>query len=159
MKWYDFLRPRNWGIVKVYRDFENFNDWKRTIRKEQANINSPFNKWKLSRTKLFDVYTTLSLEDADMQLPENIQRMKLMEMLKPLHKYLDEDLGFVENLSCEFNQFEDDNHTLTQTYLVLYRFDFKKFSLKWLSGFIVKFSILLFFILHFKIITWILHLI
>ena len=159
MKWYDFLKPRNWSIIKVYRDFENFNDWKKTIRKEQKNPKSLFSEWKLSRTKLFDVYTTLTLEDTDTLLPETVQRMKLMEMLQPLHKYLDEDLGFAECLDVEFNQFQDAEKKPTLTYLIVYRFRWNKFSIKWLFWFIIKTAILIFLILHFNVIPWIAHLI
>ena len=31
----NFLNPNNWGIVKVYRDFENYADWIRTIKREE----------------------------------------------------------------------------------------------------------------------------
>jgi hypothetical protein len=161
MKWYDFLKPRNWSIVKVYRDFENFNDWKKTIRREEANPRSFYNQyqWKLSRTKLFDIYTVISLEDADSLLPETIQRMKLMEMLQPLHKYFDETLGFAECLNCEFNQFEDADKKPTLSYLIVYRFNFATFSLNWLFKFIILIGILSFLMAHFKIIKWLLHLI
>jgi hypothetical protein len=154
-KWYDYFRPRNWGIVKVYRDFENFVDWKKTVRREQANPNSFFNKWKLSRTKLYDVYTTVSLENTDALLPENIQRVKLMEILNPLHKYLDEDLSFAECLDCEFNQFEDDKGSPTLTYLIVYRFRWNKFSIGWMLKSLIILSILIYLIIHFNILSWI----
>jgi len=137
-----FLLPRNWGIVKVIRDFENYYDWIRTIKREQANPQSNFNKWKLERTKLYDVFVIVSLEEEDALLPEAVQRTKVVESLNPLHRYLDDELGFAECLNCEFNQFEDDNGKLTLSYLILYRFNFNKFSIKWLIKFIVVTSIL-----------------
>lgn len=158
MKWYDFIKPRNWAIVKVYRDIENYRDWCHVIKKEQANPNSNFNKWKLAKTKLCDVYLTISLEDSDAVLPETIKRIKLMEILNPLHKYLDEDLGFAECINCEFNQFEDDQHNPTLSYLIVYSFRWNKFSLKWLLKFIIKLGISIFIIVKF-IIPWLSNLI
>jgi hypothetical protein len=161
MKWYQYFKPKNWGIVKVYRDFENFADWKRTIRREQSNPNSKFNKWKLSRTKLYDVYLIISLDESDVPLPEELKRVKVIESLNPLNRYLDEELGFAECLSCEFNQFDDRDGTPTLSYLMVYRFIFNKFSLKWLLKFLVINTVLLFVIFHFKLIpllvSWVLN--
>ena len=161
MKWYQYFKPKNWGIVKVYRDFENFADWKRTIRREQSNPNSKFNKWKLSRTKLYDVYLIISLDESDVPLPEELKRVKVIESLNPLNRYLDEELGFAECLSCEFNQFEDKEGNATLSYLIVYRFIFNKFSLKWLLKFLVINTVLLFVIFHFKLIpllvSWVLN--
>jgi len=162
-KMFEWLKPQNWGIIKVYRDFQNFSDWKKTVRKEENNPNSKFNKWKLKRTKLYDVYITVSLDESDDSLPENVKRVKVLESLNPLNRYLDEELGFAECLSCEFNQFEDSEGKLTLTYLIVYRFIFNKFSLKWLLKFIVKLSVLIFFIVRYDLIIslfkWLLNLI
>lgn len=154
MKFFNFLLPRNWGIVKVYRDFENYADWKRTIKKEQAKKDSKYNTWNLDRTKLYDIYVTTSIEEGDIDLPENLQRVRLMETLNPLHKYLDEELGFAECLDVEFNQFEDDDGNLSLTYLIVYRFKFRKFSLKWIAKFILFTGVELFLIFKF-LIPWI----
>lgn len=158
-KMFDWIKPRNWGIVKVYRDFENFADWRRTIKKEESNPKSNFNRWKLERTRLFDVYTVVSLDEADAQLPETIKRTKVLESLNPLHRYLDEDLGFAECLNAEFNQFEDDKGNPTLSYLIVYRFNFNKFSLKWLVKFLVITGGLIFAIVYFDLIplliTWV----
>jgi len=150
----NFLKPRNWGIVKVYRDFENYMDWRRVIRKEEANPKSKYRKWKLQRTKLFDVYVITSLDETDAGLPETIQRVKLMEILNPLHKYFDEELGFAECLNCEFNQFEDDDHNLALSFLNVYRFRFNKFSIKWLVKFIFWTILIIFLSLRF-LLPWI----
>lgn len=151
--WFDFIKPRNWGIVKVYRDFENFADWKRTIRREKENPRSKFNLWKLNSTKLYDLYLTISLEDGDEVLTEDIKRVKIMESLNPLHKYLDEELGFAECLNCEFNQFVDDKNQPTLSYLIVYRFNFNKFSIKWLVKTIITLGILVFLTLKF-VLPW-----
>lgn len=149
---FDWLKPRNWGFVKVYRDLENFADWKKTILKEQANPKSKYNQWKLERTKLFDIYTVISLEEADANLTENIQRTKVVELLNPLHRYLDDELGFAECLNIEFNQFQDDQGKPTLSYLVVYHFNFNKLSLKWVIKSLIKLAILIFFIIRFDLI-------
>jgi hypothetical protein len=152
MNFFKKFKFRNWGIVKVYRDFDNYIDWIKTIKEEESNKKSKFNKFKLQRTKLYDVYTIVSLEESDAQLPESIQRTKVIESLNPLHRYLDEDLGFAGSLSCDFNQFEDDEGNLTLSYLMVYRFIFEKFSLKWLLKNIIILGGLIFVILKFDLI-------
>jgi hypothetical protein len=158
-KLFDWVKPKNWGIVKVYRDLENFSSWKKTIKKEERNRRSKYNQWKLNRTKLYDIYTIISLNEEDSNLAENIQRTKVIELLNPLHRYLDDELGFAECLNIEFNQFEDDEGKPTLSYLVVYRFNFNKLSLKWLIKFIVKLGILIFFIIRFDLLislfTWV----
>ena len=158
-KLFDWLKPRNWGIIKVYRDFENFADWRRVVKREETDPKSKYNLWKLERTRLYDIYTIVSLEEADANLPEAVQRTKVIEMLNPLHRYLDEDLGFAECLNAEFNQFEDDEGKPTLSYLIVYRFNFNKFSIKWLLKFLIVTGALVFVILKFKLIplliTWV----
>lgn len=155
----NWLKPKNWGIVKVYRDIENFNDWRKTINKEESNLKSKFNVWKLQRTKLYDIYTIVTLDDADLQLPEVVQRTKVLESLNPLHRYLDEDLGFAECLNCEFNQFQDDQGKLTLSYLIVYRFNFNKLSLMWLVKSLIILGVITYVILKFdllsKLYTWV----
>jgi hypothetical protein len=149
---FNWLKPRNWGLIQVIRDFENFNDWKRVIKKEEANPQSNFNRWKLERTKLYDIYTIVNLDEADANLPEAVQRTKVIESLNPLHRYLDEGLGFAECLNAEFNQFEDDEGKPTLSYLIVYRFNFNKFSIKWLIKFVVITGGIIFAILYFNLI-------
>ena len=89
---FNWIKPKNWGIVRVYRDFENYRDWINVIKKEEANPKSNFNKWKLERTKLYSIHVTVTLDEADSPLPEEIKRVKVLESLNNLHRYLDEDL-------------------------------------------------------------------
>ena len=153
MKLKDRLKLRNWGIVKVYRDFENYVDWIHTIKREKANPKSKFNLWKLEHTKLYDIYVIVSLEEVDLQLPEVVQRTKILEQLNPLHRYLDDELKFAECLNCEFNQYEDNKGHPTLTYLIVYRFRFEKFSLLWLLKFIIVTGILGIIIIKFNVIS------
>lgn len=150
--YWNWFKPRNWGIVKVYRDFENYSDWVRTIKKEEANPNSLYNQWKLKHTKLYDVYTIFSLDEVDLQLPELVQKTKVMEYLNPLNRYFDEELSFAECLTIEFNRFQDEKGNLTLTHLIVYSFAWNKFSLKWLLKFLVINSILITAIIKFNII-------
>lgn len=154
-----FLNPRNWGVVQVYRDIDNYIDWINTIKKEKLNSQSSFNKWKLQHTKLYDVYIVTSLDEIDSQLPEAVQRTKVLESLNPLHRYLDEKLGFADSLDCEFNQFQDDKGKLTLSYLIVYKFRFNRFSIKWLLKFILIWSTIIFIVCKFNLIQWVLNLI
>lgn len=156
---FKWLNPINWGIVKIYRDFENYLDWVKTIKREESNPRSSYNEYKLQRTKLFDLYITVSLEQEDKNLPETIQRVKVLESLNPIHKYLDEKLGFADCLNCEFNQYEDENKQLTLTYLIVYRFRFNKFSIVWILKNILIWGLIIFFVNKFNLVSWILSLI
>ena len=141
-----FLNPNNWGITKIYRDFDNYRDWIKIIKREEKDPNSKFNKFKLSRNYFYNVYCTVSLDDVDLQTTETVQRLKIIEMLNPVHRYLDDELGFAECLTPEFNQFVDDHQQPTLTYLVMYRFSFNKFSIKWLLKWIIIIGAIWFFI-------------
>ena len=157
-KLFDWIKPHNWGLVKVYRDFENFADWKKVIESEKADPNSKFNKWKLEHTKLYDIFITISLDESDAQLPEVVKRTKVLESLNTLNRYLDEDLGFAGSLSVELNQFEDDKGNPTLSYFIVYRFIFEKFSIKWLAKILFYIGVISFVTLHFHLgpllITW-----
>jgi hypothetical protein len=149
---FEWIKPKNWSLVRVYRDFENFADWRRVVKEQESNIQSKYSKWKLQHSKLYDIYVTLTLDEADLPLPEIVKRTKVLEMLNPLNKYLDEELGFAGNLTCEFNQFVDDKNEPTLSYLIVYSFNFEKFSLLWLFRFLVITGLIVFFTLHFGLI-------
>jgi len=152
---FDKFKFRNWGVVRVYRDFENYFDWKRVIDEQKADPKSNYNKWKLEHTKLYDIYATVTIDESYAALPEAIQRTQLVEMLNPLHRYLDDDLGFAECLNCEFNQFVDEKDKPTLSYLIVYRFNFEKFSVSWVVKSLIKLGILIYVAFHFSaLITW-----
>ena len=136
------FKPTTWGIVKVWRDFENYFDFIRIIKREKNDKKSKFNKWKLNHNYFYTIYFTMDIEETEAQLPEQIKRLRIFESLAPLHRYLDEELGFAECLSAEFNQFYDDKDNPTLTYLIVYRFMFNKFSLGWLIKSLLKIGVL-----------------
>jgi len=145
----------NWGLVKAYRDIENFLDWKRTIDKQVADPKSQYNKWGLEHTKLYDIFTTVSIDEQYGSLPEQIQRTQLVEMLNPLHRYLDDDLGFAECLNCEFNQFVDEKEKPTLSYLIVYRFNFNKLSITWIAKMLILLGVLSYGAFHLStIVAW-----
>jgi hypothetical protein len=135
----NFLNPNNWGLVQVYRDFDNYRDWIKTIKREEKNPNSLYNQFKFNKNYFYNIYLMVSLDEVDLQTTEMVQRLKIIEMLNPVHRYLDEELGFAECITPEFNQFVDDKGNKTLTYLVMYRFSFNKFSLNWL----IRWSVIL----------------
>jgi len=154
----NYFKPRNWAIFKVYHDIENYLDWKKTILKEEYNKKSKYNIWKLERTKLFDIFLTVSLDENDANLPEIIKRTKVLEHLNPLNRYLDEELGFAGSLNIEFNQFADDKGNMTLTYLIVYRFIFEKLSIKWLIKTSLWLVLIIYIIMHYNLVpiiyTW-----
>lgn len=126
------IKPSNWGLIKVWRDIENYRDFIRVIKKEKSESESKFSKWGLNHNAFYTIYFTMDIKEEESNLPEEIKRMRLIESLGNLHRYLDEELGFAECLTPEFNQFFDEKGNPTLTYLIAYRFSFNKLSLSWL---------------------------
>lgn len=138
MKFLKSLKPSNWGLIKIWRDIDNYRDFMRVIKAEKANSASKFNKWDLKHNMFYTIYFTMDIKEEEAQLPEEIKRMRLVESLGNLHRYLDDELGFAECITPEFNQFFDDEGKPTLTYLITYRFSFNKLSL----GYIIKWALL-----------------
>ena len=137
------FKPRTWGVGKVLNDIQNYKDWIRVIKREESNANSNYSKWKLSHNYFYTLYFTHQMEQTEAQLPENIMKLRMIESLAPLHRYLDEDLGFAGYITPSFNQFYDDDNEPTLTYLVMYRFSFDQLSIWWFIKFLIKWSALI----------------
>jgi len=153
------FKPKTWGLFRVGNDIRNYADFIKTIKTEKNNQNSKWNKWKLNHNAFYTIFFTMDVEETETQLPQKIMRLRMIESLAPLHRYLDEELGFAECLTPEFNQFFDDEGNATLTFLITYRFSFNKLSLWWIVrwSLIVSTAIILFTKLH--IIQWIMGLI
>lgn len=137
------FKPSTWGVVKVWRDFEHYRDWIRVIKSEERNKYSKYNQWNLNHNQFYTLYFTHSIKEEEAQLPEHIMRMRMIEAMSPLHRYLDEELGFAGSLVPEFNQFFDEEDNPTLTYLVAYRYAFDTFSIKWLLKFLLKWGVVI----------------
>jgi hypothetical protein len=118
-------------LAEVIRDIRNYRKWIRTVKEEEANPNSKFNKYGLSHNYFYILYLAVTLPQEEAVLPDNIKRLRVVEMLTPIHQYLDNDLGFADYIVPEFNQFYDEEGTPTLAYGIVYRFAFKKLSIKW----------------------------
>jgi len=134
------IKPNTWP---VWRDIENYRDFVKIIKQEKKDSNSKFNKWKLNHNYFYTLYFTMDIDETEEQLPERIKRLRMVESLAPLHRYLDEELGFAECLTPEFNQFYDNKGNPTLTYLIAYRFVFNKLSFWW----VVKKSLIIILII------------
>ncbi len=151
-----------WGIRDVITDIQNYRDWIKTVKKEKNNPKSNFVKWKIENNLFYTIYFTHNIDESEEQLPENIMRMRMIESMAPLHRYLDEELGFAECLTPEFNRFYDAEGNPTLTFLIAYRFSFNTLSLWWLSKLLLKISILgagVYSFIHYNIWEWLQHLI
>lgn len=119
------------GIKRVWSDIKNYREWIKTIKAEEANPDSLYSKYKMDKNIFYNIYVIVTLPDEDKILPEKIQRLRLIESLAPLNRYLDSQLKFAEYLTPEFSRVYD-NDEPTLNYLVVYRFTFQKLSLKWI---------------------------
>jgi hypothetical protein len=130
------------SILEVYKDLKAYKMWRGTIKAERDNNNSKYNKFGLNHNYFYILYLPITLPQEDSALPDSIKRLRVMESLNPIHQYLDYELGFSDYIIPEFNQFYDDEGNPTLTYGIVYRFAFKKLSLKWVLRRIISWSII-----------------
>jgi hypothetical protein len=131
MKIYPF-RPKKWALFKVIQDIINYRNWIKTCIQERDNPKSLWNKFGMKHNLFYIIYMHINLANEYKMLPDNIKRLKVVETLAPVHRYLDEDLGFAGYIVPEFNQFVDEDNEPTLAYGIIYRFAFKRLSLKWI---------------------------
>ena len=150
------FKPKTWGLVRVWRDIANYRDFIRTIQAEKLDPNSQWNKWKLNHNKFYTIFFTHDIDESEAKLPQKIMRLRMIESLAPLHRYLDEELGFAECLTPEFNQFiDDETQEPTLTYLITYRFSFNKLSFWWVVRWSLIIPTLIILFNKLSIIQWI----
>jgi hypothetical protein len=130
-------------LIGVIKDIRNYRKWIQVINEEVSNPNSKFNKFGISHNYFYVLYFPLTLPPEDAVLPDNIKRLRVVEMLSPVHQYLDNDLGFANYIVPEFNQFYDEEGNPTMTYGIVYRFAFEKLSIKWVLSRILFISLLI----------------
>lgn len=129
-------------ILEVFRDIKSYSSWIRTIKEEKSRANSKFNNYGLDHNYFYVLYMPLTLPQEDLVLPDNIKRLRVAEMLTPIHQYLDNDLGFADYIVPEFNQFYDEEDNPTLTYGIVYRFAFKKLSLGYVISRLIALGLL-----------------
>lgn len=118
-------------LLEVIQDIKAYRLWIRTIRSESERADSKYNQFNLSHNYFYILYLPVTLPEEDSALPDKIKRLRLLEILAPIHQYLDFELGFSDYIVPEFNQFYEDGEP-TLTYGIVYRFAFKKLSLRWI---------------------------
>ena len=116
-------------IVDAWKDFKNYLEWIKIIKNERDDPNSLYNKYDIKHNFFYNIYLGITLPQEDSVLPSKIKRMRVVESLAAVHRYIDVDLGFAEYIVPEFNQVVDDEGNETLTYVIVYRFAFKKLSL------------------------------
>jgi len=148
------IKKRSWLPIRdVISDIGNYIKWIKAIKSEEINPNSKFNKFSLNRNYFFILYLPVTLPPEDQVLPENIKRLRIVEDLAPIHQYLDNDLGFADYIVPEFNQFYDGEGNPTLTYGIVYRFAFKRLSLKWVLSRTIFWSIFIWAFIKYPIIS------
>jgi len=121
----DFL-----GIKGVWNDLVNYREWVHTIKQEEKNKKSIYNKFNMGRNYFYNIYSIITLPPENENLPDEIQQLRVIESLVPVNKYLDETLRFAEYLVPEFSRVYDGDEP-TLNFLIVYRFAFQKLSLSW----------------------------
>lgn len=117
-------------LLMVINDLKNYSEWIKTINREKRKNDSMWNKYHMKHNFFYTIYFPIFLPEEDRVLPDSIKRLRVIETLAPVHRYIDEELQFAEFIVPEFNQFYDDENKPTLTYGIVYRFAFKRLSLK-----------------------------
>jgi len=153
------LSPQTWAISGVIRDIKNYINWIKTIDNEKRNPNSLWYKFNMKHNIFYTIYFPITLPDEDAVLPDSIKRLRVVESLAPVHRYLDEELQFAEYIIPEFNQFYDDNNKPTLIYGIVYRFAFMTLSLKWVIYRLLILGGLIWAFTTYPIFKWLINLI
>lgn len=128
MKKKKLKKKKRLSIKVAIADINNYIDWIRTIKAEERDENSLYNKLGIKRS-FFTLYKVYSLSEEFKSIPENALRFKVIEAFSPVHKYLDMNLRFGEYVVPEFNRIYDDDNNPTLSFVGIYRFAFKKLSI------------------------------
>jgi len=146
-------RKKKLPLAEVIRDIKYYRLWIKTIKEERDNMKSKYNQFGISHNYFYVLYLAVTLPQEDSALPDDIKRLRLIEILRPVHQYLDYELGFSDYIIPEFNQFFDDEGEPTLTYGMVYRFGFKKLSLKWVITRTIFAGVLTWALIKFPIIS------
>ena len=119
------------GFKSAWKDIQNYKEWVNVIKREHSNPDSPYNKFGFSHNYTYMIYLVITLAQDEGQLPDNIKKVKVIESLAPVNRYLDEELNFAEYLVPEFNQVFDEDNEPTLSYVIAYRFAFKTLGIWW----------------------------
>lgn len=138
-------------FVQAWKDISNYRKWKKTIKGERVNPNSLLNKYNINNNVFYNLYVAVTLPDEDKVLPDKIKQLRIVESLAPVHRYLDNDLGFAGSIVPEFNRVYNDEGDATLTYVAVYRFAFNKISLKFI---LIRLILLIGFIIAYLKIPW-----
>lgn len=122
----------NLGFISAWRDIQNYRGWIRTIREESANPDSLYNKFGFENNYTGMIYLPIILKDEYTQVPDKVKKLRVVELLNPVNRYLDEELNFGEYLEVDFNQVIDEEGEETNTYMIAYVFTFQTISLLWI---------------------------
>ena len=119
------------GLRSAYLDIKNWIEWIRTVKAENADLQSKYHQFGMSHNFTHMIYLVVTLDEEDATAPDNVKKSKVIEYLAPVNRYLDEDLNFAEYLVPEFNQVVSDTGEPTLSYVIAYRFAFKTIGFWW----------------------------
>lgn len=110
-------------IVQAFIDFKNFFKFKKEISRELSEPKSGMNTLGIKRNWLGNIlYVQINCTETDlMNAGYDFDRMVMIK-LKPIVKYLGQDLGWSDYLVPQVNNFVDENDNPSLSYGVLFIF-------------------------------------
>jgi hypothetical protein len=109
----------------VFNEIKNFFFILSTI--EKNNSSTAWKRYNLRTDWIGRIYTVVSLREEDTGEMEEVQRFKVLEMIRPINEYLT-SLGLQEVVVPNITQIED-----SRSYLIVYVPYFSQLSYIWLS--------------------------
>ena len=117
----------------IFFEIRNYIFLLKTIKTETTNSNSiNWKKFKLRHTLFGRIYTVISLREQDMGDEPVVQKMKAMEMMRPINEYLTE-LGLQEIIYPSIEQIPE-----SRSYLIVYSPIFDNLTYSWIIWKIIQ---------------------
>ena len=110
-------------IVQAFIDFKNFFKFKKEISRELSEPKSGMNALGIKRNWLGNIlYVQINCTETDLMNAGYYFDRMVMIKLKPIVKYLGQDLGWSDYLVPQVNNFVDENDNPSLSYGVLFIF-------------------------------------
>lgn len=135
---------------QAFREIRNWFFIRKQIKRERKS--EPWTKYNLDYGWINQIYAVVNLRKEDMGEEEMVQRMKILQKIEPINRYLD-SLDLSEIIYPEIVRIKD-----SRSWLVIYWPIFDYFSVWRTIFWIVGLSVSIYFINKYSLITEIINL-
>lgn len=117
-------------MFESFRDYISFKKFKKEIKQEYKNPDSPIHKYKIKKNWLGNIlYTQIDCTESDFLSADYSYDRLLETKIMPIVKYLGTDLGWGDYLVPQISQFVDDDGEPSLSFGVLFIFQGYKLTM------------------------------